>query len=108
MINIIYHQNCFDGMASAYVCSLKFGTDSLRVKYIPTGYDNDKLQHNLMQDCMENANINDEYYIVDFSFPRELMKLLASKAPIVVLDHHKTAQANCEGLDFCHFDMTES
>jgi len=108
MINVIYHKNCFDGMASAYVCSLKFGTDPKKVKYIPAGYDDEKLQHNLMQDCYENANINDEYVIVDFSFSHELMKLLADKAPIIVLDHHKTAQANCEGLDFCKFDMNES
>jgi oligoribonuclease NrnB/cAMP/cGMP phosphodiesterase (DHH superfamily) len=27
---------------------------------------------------------------------------------LVVLDHHKTAQANCEGLDFCTFDMNRS
>jgi oligoribonuclease NrnB/cAMP/cGMP phosphodiesterase (DHH superfamily) len=37
------------------------------------------------------------------------MELLANKVmDIVVIDHHKTAQAECEGLPFCIFDMDES
>lgn len=104
MINVMYHRNCFDGMAAAWVCWREFGDGA---KYIPVNYGDDFT--NLYQDCYENANINDRYVIVDFSFPRDLMELIASKAEsIIVLDHHQTAQKNCEGLDFCKFDMNES
>lgn len=44
--------------------------------------------------------------IADFSYPRDVLLEMHSKAAeLIVLDHHKTAQANCEGLDFCMFDM---
>jgi len=47
--------------------------------------------------------------IVDFSYRREV--LLAMKAvakSMIVLDHHKTAQQELAGLDFCTFDMNKS
>jgi len=101
----IYHANCFDGMCAAWVVS-KIHPDA---EFIPAQYGDKKLESNLLQDCYENANINDKYIIVDFSLPRELMELMNSKAlSMLVLDHHKTAQANCEGLSFCRFDMNES
>lgn len=100
-----YHANCFDGMAAAWVVKRRFPKAVL----VAAQYDNKDLETSIMQDCYENANINDHYVIVDFSFPRDLMKLMAYKAlSIIVLDHHKTAQANCEGLDFCKFDMEQS
>lgn len=99
-----YHGNCFDGMTSAWVVNKRF-PDS---KLIPYLYGDTKILQNIEQDCYENANINDEYILADISFPRELMIIMSQKAPIIVLDHHKTAQAACEGLDFCIFDMNES
>lgn len=106
MSNIcIYHANCFDGIAAAWVVN-EFVDD---IAFIPAHYNDQKLITNLTQDCYENANINDHYIIVDFSLPRDLMIMMYNKAKsIIVLDHHKTAQANCEGLDFCIFDMNQS
>lgn len=105
-IKVLYHGNCFDGMASAWAAWRKFKD---RAEYIPCFYGDKKMENGIMQDCFENANINYEYYILDFSFPRDLMIAMANKAKkIVVLDHHKTAQANCKGLDFCIFDMEKS
>lgn len=100
----IYHGNCFDGMAAALVVK-KAHPDA---EFIPGNYGDSKLIINLTQDCYENANINDRYILVDFSLPRDLMKLMDSKAGMLVLDHHKTAQVDCEGLPFCVFDMNES
>jgi oligoribonuclease NrnB/cAMP/cGMP phosphodiesterase (DHH superfamily) len=101
----IYHGNCFDGMAAAWVVSLVFPDAT----FIPGHYGDNKLITNLTQDCYENANINTRYILVDFSLPRELMVLMNNKAvSLLVLDHHKTAQADCEGLPFCVFDMNES
>lgn len=51
----------------------------------------------------------DKLIVVDFSFKRNTMESLFRMFPLMlVLDHHKTAQAECEGLDFCIFDMNES
>ena len=47
--------------------------------------------------------------IVDFSYPRAIMERLPLDT--VVLDHHKTAEANCAGLlnlPFLTFDMNRS
>lgn len=47
--------------------------------------------------------------IVDFSYPREELERIHEAAEdLLVLDHHQTAQANCAGLDYCHFDMERS
>lgn len=101
----IYHNNCFDGICSAWVVNTIYPD----AEFIPANYNDSKLITNLTQDCYENANINDKLIIVDFSLPRDLMKLLANKvSSIIVLDHHKTAMAACEGLDFCKFDLNES
>ena len=48
---------------------------------------------------------NKHVYIVDFSYPREdLVKINSTARTLVVLDHHKSAAANCEGLQFAFFD----
>jgi hypothetical protein len=94
---IVYHGGCFDGFGAAWVAS-----------------------HALPGPCTYIPAINgepvdiqvtpaDALYIMDFSFPRSRMLELAGQAKrLVVLDHHKSAQAQCAGLDFCHFDMARS
>jgi nanoRNase/pAp phosphatase (c-di-AMP/oligoRNAs hydrolase) len=51
-------------------------------------------------------------YILDFSYPRDqLVKLheyTDATGCLRVLDHHKTAEADLVGLDFCEFDMERS
>jgi uncharacterized protein len=102
----IYHGNCFDGIASAWVVWKKFGND---VEFIAGNYGDSRLITDLTQDCYENANLDINYILVDFSLPRELMVLMKSKAQsIIVIDHHKSAQEACAGLNFCLFDMHES
>lgn len=109
---VYYHRNCFDGTAAAWVIRhhlTGMEMDTGNWQFIPVQYGDDKTINGLVQDCHENANINDRYIIVDFSFPRAVMELMASKAKgILVLDHHKTAEENCKGLDFCIFDMNQS
>jgi oligoribonuclease NrnB/cAMP/cGMP phosphodiesterase (DHH superfamily) len=47
--------------------------------------------------------------LVDFSLPRQQLLDLHDKAEsLVVLDHHKTAEADLVGLDFCLFDQEHS
>jgi uncharacterized protein len=95
----IYHGGeCMDGFAAAWVLWLKFGAD---VQFYPGVYG---------EQAPDVTGLN--VAIVDFSYKRPVMAALAKKAKsILVLDHHKTAQAEVSGLaDECangevHFDM---
>ena len=50
-----------------------------------------------------------DVYIVDFSYPREVMSdVIVWADKFICLDHHKTAQAALAGLPCCTFDMNES
>jgi len=102
---VIYHGDCVDGFTAAWVAQRVVGD---RATFIPARYGDARLEQSLELDCYENANLNSRYFILDFSFKRDLMRLLDSKCPVVVLDHHKTAQADCDGLPFCRFDMDRS
>lgn len=112
-----YHKNCFDGICAAWVIHRMLkreeeGADSFKfpaAQFIPFQYGDNQLLQTIQQDCFENANINTHYILVDISFPRDLMIQMSNKAKsILVLDHHKTAEDSCRGLDFCRFDMNES
>lgn len=47
--------------------------------------------------------------VLDFSWQRDaLLAMKAAARSVLVLDHHKTAQAELAGLDFCTFDMERS
>ena len=93
---VIYHADCYDGFTSAWIarqampdCELFEGRYGEAPPYA-------------------NASGRD-VYILDFSYPREqMLQLNEAAASLLVLDHHKTAEANCKGLDFCEFDMDRS
>jgi len=52
---------------------------------------------------------NRAVFIVDFSYPREVLKRIDDLATkLVLLDHHKSAEQACKGLPFAHFDMQRS
>lgn len=94
---ILYHKNCSDGMAAAFILWRAMRGQG---EFIPVQY-NDKAP-------LPDVSGRD-VYIVDFSFSREVLLEMKSKAAsLVVLDHHKTAEAELAGLDFAHFDMNES
>ena len=97
MIYVIYHKNCNDGTASAYAAWWKFGS---KAKYIPHMYGEPTPE--LPDDC--------EYlYILDYSFPRDVMDKLYKKlnGNMQVIDHHKTAEAALKGFPNCIFDMNK-
>lgn len=82
---VIYHANCPDGFAAAWAAHSKLGDTAA---YIPANYGQDP------PDCT-----GAEVYIVDFSYKRPVMRQLLSVAhKVVVLDHHKTAEAELAGL----------
>lgn len=93
---VIFHDNCPDGFTSAWAAWKKFGDDA---EYIPASFNGDGPPD------LTGADV----YIVDFSYPRDVTLAIKAEAnALVVLDHHKSAKANLEGIEGCHFDMERS
>jgi oligoribonuclease NrnB/cAMP/cGMP phosphodiesterase (DHH superfamily) len=97
----IYHGACDDGFGAAFAL---WKRDGDCVDYHPGVY-------GIAPPDVTGLDVA----IVDFSYKRPVMIELASKAKsILVLDHHKTAQADLEGLSAecpnveVHFDMARS
>lgn len=92
---VIYHADCVDGFTAAWVAHQMFGETA---DYLPYKYGDDPPEF----------HGNEKVYILDFSFPRDvLLRIKAEVQCLTVLDHHKTAEKELEGLDFCLFDMTK-
>lgn len=97
MVIVLYHASCADGFCAAWVFHKKFPDAT----FIAVNYGKPVPELVL-------AGGND-VYIVDFSYSKEILLDIKTKNnSLVVLDHHKTAQAALEGLDFCTFDLAKS
>ena len=84
-IVVIYHEYCHDGFGAAYAAWEKFGDNAqyLRANY---GHPAPELT-------------NKEVYIVDFSYPKEVLVDIESKAKkLVVLDHHISSREAVESV----------
>ena len=93
---VIYHADCYDGFTAAWVARRAMPDCELF-----EGRYGEETPHELAR--------GREVYVLDFSYPREQMvHLKRFCGSLTVLDHHKTAEANCQGLDFCTFDMKRS
>ena len=94
---IIYHGSCFDGFTAAWVLFRKFGQ---MARYIPAQYG---------EDPPPELGPDHDVIIVDFSYKRAILESIKSKVrSLLVLDHHKTAEEDLKGLDYCIFDMERS
>lgn len=82
---VIYHANCWDGFCAAWVAR-----KALRdIEAVPAQYGQ------APPNCAAR-----NVFMLDFSYPREVMRAVAAEADaIVVLDHHKTAEDALAGLD---------
>ena len=83
---MLYHADCMDGQAAAWCCwrALKE-----QAEYIPVKYGE------LLPEIPDGARV----WIVDFSYPPEILVPLAQRCEsVVVIDHHKTAEAALAGL----------
>jgi len=91
---VIYHKSCADGWCSAWLAR-KALKDA---DFFPAQYGE------------EPPDVSDrEVYVLDFSYPRKTLLSMAGKCKsLIVLDHHKTAAKDLEGLHFCLFDMSRS
>jgi uncharacterized protein len=95
-VYVLYHQECADGFGAAYAAWKKF---SDQAEYVPVKYGEEP------PEMPEGIDV----YIVDFSYPRGVLEDMAHRQrSLVVLDHHKSAESELEGLDFARFDMEKS
>lgn len=95
MIKVIYHKGCPDGITAAAVAYSVFKENA---EYIPAIHGEDPPD---VHGC--------DVYVLDFSYSREVCEELEANAEsLVILDHHKTAEKELEGLDCAHFDMHHS
>jgi len=118
---VLYHADCYDGFGAAWAIEqarLKAKVNKGSIRYVP-------VQYNKPLPLVDYAC--DLMYIVDFSFPMEVLDNLSAVAKrIVIIDHHKSAEENLAGLTrfnigdpgfdalishqriLAHFDMTQS
>lgn len=95
---VLYHAGCNDGFGAAWAVSryLQPGIAT----YIPVTYGDP---------IPQEAKTAKEVIIVDFSYSRsELEDLNRCVGKLTVIDHHKTAQDELEGLPYAYFDMEKS
>lgn len=84
----IYHKDCLDGIGAAWVVWRHFKNLGIDIELVAAAY------NNKMPDVTGKM-----VYVVDFSYPREVMvQMLEQAHDVVVLDHHTSAKKNLEGL----------
>lgn len=86
-MKVLYHANCNDGAGAALAFQMCWDEKpNDPIEYIPVQYGS------------EPPNIADDHvYILDFSYPREVVSKMAKTAgSITIIDHHKTAKADLE------------
>lgn len=91
---VLYHAGCWDGFCAAWLAHKAFPD----AQFVPVQYG------------QEPPDVTGrDVWILDFSYKRPVLLAMKEKAKdILVADHHKTAQADLEGLDWCIFDMEKS
>jgi len=81
---VIYHADCLDGLGAAWSAFCKLGN---QVRFIPARYGDD------IPDFEAGAIL----YILDYSYPPQLLVDAAAKAGrIILIDHHITAMEQCD------------
>lgn len=100
----IYHANCNDGFAAALAVKMYCDREGVEFASQPANYG----------DAPPVVEGYATVAIVDFSYPRDILlqlhtTLLEDDGQLILLDHHKTAEADCKDLPFPHvFDMEKS
>jgi oligoribonuclease NrnB/cAMP/cGMP phosphodiesterase (DHH superfamily) len=87
---VIYHANCWDGFCAAWIAKNVLQGE---IHFIPAQYGQEPPAQAFDRDT--------RLYVVDFSYPRNVMFKLAAMRheAMVVLDHHKTAEQALDGLE---------
>lgn len=98
---IIYHNNCPDGFCAAIIAKKRYPEACL----MPLNHGQEGALEKLLP-LVEDKDV----LMVDFSLRTraENVALFESAKSFRIFDHHKTAKAELEGLDFAVFDMNRS
>lgn len=84
---VLYHANCMDGFASAWVHRHLVGDE--KVQYIPMDYNKE----------LPTLQDNEIVFMLDYSIKRdELIALCSKVAYVTIIDHHKSAVEDLQGL----------
>jgi len=95
---VIYHGGCFDGFTAAWALA-RFCPEFEGAEFYGASYGEDPPPN------IEGRDV----VIVDFSYKRDVLLSMKEKCKSLrVYDHHKTAEEDLKGLDFCVFDMNRS
>jgi oligoribonuclease NrnB/cAMP/cGMP phosphodiesterase (DHH superfamily) len=97
---VIYHGNCADGFSGAWVLKQHFQTTADKK--------NTQEFHAGVYQTPPPDVTGKDVVLVDFSYKRPVMEEIVAKAnSVLVLDHHKTAEADLENLPGAEvvFDM---
>lgn len=87
---VIYHAGCKDGFCAAWVAYEALSSLDRTPELLPRSYG---------QDPPLEGIAGREIYILDFSWPRRMMeRIIEAARTLVVLDHHKTAEADLKPL----------
>lgn len=87
---VVYHDKCCDGKMSAAVARHFLNKCSIKTEYRAHDYNNEKQVEELFRFAQDKP-IN-RIFIVDFSFPTNVLNALAMNCEqVVVLDHHASA-----------------
>lgn len=100
---VIYHAGCADGTAGAWVFHqhAKVTAGCKMPEFYGANYGRDPIPMDKI--------LNKTVVMVDFSYKREVIeKMLTMVKKLVILDHHKSAQKDLEGLQCAIFDMDRS
>lgn len=91
---VIYHGNCSDGFCAAWAARKVMPDATFR-----------PANHGQEPPDVTGKNV----YCLDFAFKRKVHLELQKKAKsLTVVDHHKTALADLQGIKGCYFDLTKS
>lgn len=98
--HVLYHGYCFDGFTSAWIAR-NAGIPEENIHPVTYGGE--------LPELPEEAIV----LMVDFSLDRNDLqnlrdKLIEGGGDLLVIDHHKSAEAQLHGLEWAYFDMEES
>jgi oligoribonuclease NrnB/cAMP/cGMP phosphodiesterase (DHH superfamily) len=95
--HVLFHGNCYDGFTAAWIAR-NAGVPEQNL--IPCHYGGKSFP-----DVPSEAKV----LMVDFSYDRPILQVMKDSIDdLIVLDHHRTAEAQLHGLDWAYFDMEES
>lgn len=93
---IVYHAGCPDGFCAAYVAQGLYRNAEL----LPMSHG---------QNVRMEQFYNKDVLVLDFSWQRHLCESIAAVSnSLKILDHHKSAELELQGLDYAVFDQSKS